>query len=68
MNSHTLSKETKPSLLDYTKKGNVNISNVSEMEDTETGLQDGVDIDDIFLHPHFIKMTIWNAIMNHIPT
>ena len=43
MNSHTLSEANNHNSIDYTKKRDGNVSNVSEMEDTE--LQDGVDID-----------------------
>ena len=64
MNSHNLYKAKKPSYLDYTKKKDGNVPNVSKIEDT--GLQDGADIDAIFLHPHFIKITVWSATMNKI--
>ena len=43
MNSHTLSEANNQNSIDYTKKRDGNVPNISEMEDT--GLQDGVDID-----------------------
>ena len=46
MNSHTLSEAKKLISLDYTKKMDGSVPNVSEMEDTV--LQDGVGIDAIF--------------------
>ena len=64
---HTLFEEKKPSFLASTKKRNLNVPNVSGRKDTGTGLQDSVGIDALFLHPHFIKMRIWNETKNHIP-
>ena len=46
MNSHTLYEANKLSSLDYTKKRNVNVPNVSEMEGIR--LQYGVGVDALF--------------------
>ena len=43
MNSHALYEAKNNNSIDCTKKRDVNVPNISEMEDT--GLQDGVDID-----------------------
>ena len=45
MNSHTLSDGNNQNSINYTKKGDENVPNVSETEDSR--LQDGVEIDAI---------------------
>ena len=67
MNTQNISKANNMSSIYSTKKRDVNVTSVSEMEDIS--LHDGVLILILcYLRPHFINIIILNTIMNHIPS